>query len=170
MKLERQNTSFELTFSVFAIIILLVGVSYGVLIPEVKHYFRLQERLHDSVQTTERLQLEYDRLYASKSVDEADAAALSDRFENPLDATRLQTWIGTILPGAAVVGRDGKKSYEVVALLDSPMAFYGFIDRLDAAPWILLAGPEIEMASEEGKVRITFTLRPAMRAVAPSPL
>ncbi|MEJ2468346.1 MAG: hypothetical protein P8Y51_04620 [Campylobacterales bacterium] len=102
MMLRRQNTSFELTLSIFAVVVLMLGVTIWLLIPEVKNYLQLQEEVHATVQKSDRLQMEYDRLYEEKEMMEAEEAALSDRFENRVDAAQLHQWIRTVWTDATV--------------------------------------------------------------------
>ena len=103
MMLDRQSSSFELTLSLFAVIVLLLGVSVWLLIPETKTYLHLQDETRTAVQTTDRIQMEYDRLYEEKASTEAEAAALSERFENRAEAEDVLAWVRKFLNEAEMV-------------------------------------------------------------------
>jgi predicted glycosyl hydrolase (DUF1957 family) len=170
MMLRRQNTSFELTLSIFAVVVLMLGVTIWLLIPEVKNYLQLQEEVHATVQKSDRLQMENDRLYEEKEMMEAEEAALSDRFENRVDAAQLHQWIRTVWTDATVKASSEDGTYAVTAPIKSPMEFYGFIDRFDTAPWVLRMGPSVGFYAEGGALKVSFTLRAAVREGVPSPL
>lgn len=170
MKLQRENTSFELTLSLFAVIVLLLGFAVGVLVPETKRYLTLEEQYEAGLRQTERLQLAYDDLYAAKEKTEAPAAALAERFEAPLDAEAAGAWVSNLLPGADVAPEPSAVGLRVTAPVKSPMAFYAFLDRLDTAPWVLQAGPSVVMQRNGNRINITFTLQAATRAAVSAPL
>ncbi|MHC3993783.1 hypothetical protein ACXWTF_03085 [Thiomicrolovo sp. ZZH C-3] len=167
--LKRQSTSFELTLSFFAVILMSLGVTIGVLIPETKAYLQLQDEVQSAVERSDRLQMAYDRLYENKEQLAVEDARLSERFENPLDAAQLQTWIATVLKDAPLSVRASAGGFEVSALLKSPMAFYTLIGTLETAPWVLTVGPSVSMQAEKGLVRVTFSLLPLTQKAASSP-
>jgi FtsZ-binding cell division protein ZapB len=168
--LRRQSTSFELTLSLFAVIVLTLGVSIWLVIPEVKNYLRLTEEVRTAVQKSDGLQMEYDRLYEKKETMEAEEAALSDRFENRVDTAQLHQWIRTVWTDAAVKASSGDGTYDVTATISSPMEFYGFIDRFDTAPWVLRMGPSVGFYTEGGVLKVAFTLRAATKEGVQPPL
>jgi predicted glycosyl hydrolase (DUF1957 family) len=170
MMLKRQSTSFELTLSIFAVLVLMLGVTIWLLIPEVKNYLRLTEEVRTTVQKSDALQMEYDRLYEAKETMEAEEAALSDRFETRIDTAQLHQWIRTVWTDAAVRASSEDGTYAVTAPISSPMEFYGFIDRFDAAPWVLRMGPLVGFHTEGGVLKVAFTLRAAVREGVQPPL
>ncbi|WP_345970744.1 MULTISPECIES: cell division protein ZapB [Sulfurimonas] len=158
--LRRQSTSFELTLSLFAVIFLILGVTIGVLIPETKAYLQLQDDVQRAVEHSDRLQMEYDRLYEAKEQLAAEDTRLSERFENSIDATQLQAWVATVLGDATVSVTATDGGFEIAARVKTPMAFYTLIGSLDTAPWVLKVGPSVSMQADRGAVRVTFALRP----------
>lgn len=169
MTLQRQNGTFELSLSLFAWIIVLLGVTVWVLIPETKTYLQLSEATESAGEKTVRLQAEYDELYAQKEATEADAAALAEQQENRADAVSVQGWLETVWKGATVVDGNVQGTFKVQASTATPAEFYRFVDRLDAAPWVLRVETPITMRAEGGRIGVTFTLRTAMQAAATSP-
>ena len=169
MTLQRQSGTFELTLSLFAVIVVLLAVTVWVLIPEAKRYLRLEEEVQSSVQKTVRLQTQYDGLYAQKETTEADAAALSEQFENSADAASLLSWIKTVWADTGVTVEGNNGVFGIKAETKTPASFYRFVDRLDAAPWLLSADLPVGMRAENGRITVTFTLRSAS-AAAPTPL
>jgi len=168
--LKRQSTSFELTLSLFAVIVLFLGVTIWLMIPEVKTYLRLQDEVRAAVSKSDSLQMEYDRLYEAKETMEVEEAALSDRFENRITAAQLHEWIQTVWTGAVVQASSPDGAYTVTAPIKSPMEFYGFIDRLGNAPWVLRMGPSVGFRAEGGLLKVTFMLRAALREGVQPPL
>ena len=169
MTLRRQNGTFELSLSLFAWIVVLLGVTVWVVIPETKTFLRLQDAGDATVQKTVRLQAEYDGLYAQKEATEADAAALAEQRESRADAASVQAWLGTVWQGATVVDGNAQGAFKVQAATATPAEFYRFVDRLDAAPWVLRVETPITMRSDGSRVTVTFMLRAATQAVATSP-
>lgn len=165
MKLQRDNSSFELTLSLFAIIVLLLGFAVSVLVPEIEHYLALQERSKADMRQTKRLQRTYDALYVAKEKSEASAAALAERLEMPLDAEAVEAWLSKRLPKA--VSEPSGDALRITAPVASPMAFYAFVDRLDTAPWVFQVGPTLQMRRSGERITVTFTLRAAKAASAP---
>jgi len=161
MMLRRQNTTFELTLSLFAVIVIVLGVTIWLLIPETKTYLGLQDEVQTAVERSDRLQMEYDRLYEYKEQAAVEDTRLSERFENGIDTVQLREWIGTVWQDAPVTvtaSEDG--GFEVSALLKTPMAFYALIDKFETAPWVLKVGSPVSMRTGQGSVRATFKLYP----------
>jgi len=170
MMLDRQSSSFELTLSLFAVIVLLLGVSVWLLIPETKTYLHLQDETRTAVQTTDRIQMEYDRLYEEKASTEAEAAALSERFENRAEAEDVLAWVRKFLNEAEMVSAAPDGTFALRVRVASPAAFYGFVDQLDSAPWVLRLLSPVVMQAEAGGIAVAFTLRVATPAAVPPPL
>lgn len=170
MKLQRDNTSFELTLSLFVLIVLLLGFAVGVLVPEIQRYLTLEEQHQAGLRQTHRLQQSYDALYAAKEKTEASAAALAERLDAPLDADAVGAWVSKFLPGAEVVPEPSTGALRVTAPVKTPMAFYAFADRLDTAPWVFRVGPSVVMQRNGEQINITFTLQAATHAAVSAPL
>ncbi|WP_345986087.1 cell division protein ZapB [Sulfurimonas sp. HSL-1656] len=167
--LRRQNTGFELTLSLFAVIFLILGVTVWLLIPEAKAYLQLQDDVQSAVERSDRLQMEYDRLYETKEQLAMADARLSERFENGIDAVQLQAWITTVLKDAPLTVTASAHGFEVSARLKTPLAFYALIDRLDTAPWVLKVGPSLSMQAEGNGVQVIFSLHLLQQPVSPAP-
>ncbi|MBD3800663.1 MAG: hypothetical protein IE886_04280 [Campylobacterales bacterium] len=167
--LRRQNTGFELALSLFAVIFLILGVTVWLLIPEAKAYLQLQDEVQSAVERSDRLQMEYDRLYETKEQLAMEDARLSERFENGIDAVQLQAWIATVLKEAPLTVTASADGFGVSARLKTPLAFYALIDRLDTAPWVLKVGSSLSMQAEGNEVRVIFSLHPLQRPAAPAP-
>jgi len=170
VKLKRQNGIFELTLTLFTVILLLLGATVWGILPEIKSYLQVQEQMQADTLNTVRLQTEYDRLYAQKETMEADAAALAEQFENSADAVSLLGWLKSAWPDTEVsVDTDGA-AFRVRAGVKTPTAFYRFVERLDTAPWVLSLDAPIAMQADKGGIIVTFLLRPLTRSAEPSPL
>jgi len=170
VKLKRQNGIFELTLALFTVILLLLGAMVWGILPEIKSYLQVQEEMHTNTLKTVRLQTEYDRLYAQKETMEADAAALSEQFENSADVPSLLGWIKTAWPEADVEVEADGTAFRVKAGVKTPTAFYRFVERLDTAPWVLALDAPVSMQAENGGIAVTFMLHAVTRAIVSSPL
>lgn len=171
MNLNRQNTALELPFSLFIVLILLAGMFVWILLPQVKEKLTLEQQLHVVQGKNLHLKNEYDRKYENRSAYEAEAAALAERLENPIDAGALQNWIRKYLKDAKVSGSESE-GFAVETLQQSPMPYYDFLEQLDHAPWILQAVPSIKMRkAAKGKgIQIHFILRAARQTAVKRPL
>ncbi len=159
MKLVRQNSSFELTLSLFALIVLILGISTWVAIPEAKTYMNLQDDVRAAVKESGSLQMKYDRLYEMKEQLETEETALSERLENGTDSAELGEWIVSAWKGAVPVPGAKSGTVIVTAPLEGPKLFYRFIDRLETAPWLLVVGPSVRFFRDAGQLRVRFTLQ-----------
>ena len=170
MTLKRHNGTFELTLSLFIVVILSLGAAVWGVVPEIKTNLRLQEESRTDSAITVRLQAEYDRLYALKETTEADAAALTEQFENPADVASLLAWIKTVWQNGDVTAEGTSGVFNVQGRADSPTAFYRFVQQLDGAPWVLALDVPVRMQAQEGGIVIAFALRPVTSVTAPAPL
>lgn len=170
MTLKRQSTSFELTLSLFALLLLGLGVAVWLLIPEAKACLRLQEQVREAAGKSSAMQMEYDRLYEAKEMTETEESLLSDRLENGADAVQLQQWVRTALKDATLEASGGEGGFLVRASVKSPAQFYAFVDRLETAPWILRVEAPVVMRAAGGSVTLLFALRAVTAGDGLSPL
>lgn len=156
MTLNRTRTSFELSLSLFVVIVLLLGAVVLAVIPEVKTYQAFEDVERTVLENTRRLQREYDRLYRMKEAIDSDTQ--TERLEAPSDIAAVERWIAGQLPAALVKPVEGSNAVLVESRFDSPMAFYDFLDHLGSAPWILQADGNVYMEAKKGGIVVTFAL------------
>lgn len=175
MKLQRQNSSFELMFSLFAALILLGALLVWLLLPEVQAKQAYVQKLNAGTKLTEKMQEDYDRLYDIKRGRAEQDSAIAEALENEADHDALQRWFEQFIGDCKVQTLAGSENIVVVTgSLQSPAALYEMVYTLPQAPWVLQLQMPLALLGNGNGIAATLHFRivrpaDAVKAVQKSP-
>lgn len=156
MTIERQNSSLETIFSLFAVLLTLGALLVLFLLPQIKERNAYDEKLKAGTQLVDKLQQKYDRLYTQKQASAEKDNAIAEALDNRAEEAAMQQWFEQFFSRCKVQKISASERLVVTGRLQSPSAVYELIDTIGEAPWVLKLEMPLSLLGNDGDISATL--------------